>query len=69
VLASGYEKCLLGTEAAFFDSGANLIPQLGRGVSKIARKSLFIHETPLSRVVPRWYHFLFDVVPSKAQEM
>ncbi len=26
VLASGNEECLLGTKAAFFDSGANLIP-------------------------------------------
>ena len=27
VLASGNEECLLGTKAAFLDSGANLIPQ------------------------------------------
>ena len=26
VLARGNEECLLGTKAAFFDSGANLIP-------------------------------------------
>jgi hypothetical protein len=29
VLASGNEECLLGTKAAFFDSGTNLIPQFG----------------------------------------
>jgi hypothetical protein len=69
VLASGNEKCLLGTEAAFFDSGANLIPQFAGRVPKIARKALFIHETPLSRVVPHRHHCLFEVVPSKAQEM
>jgi hypothetical protein len=69
VLASGNKECLLGTEAAFFDSGANLIPQLGGRVSKIARKALFIHETPLSRVVPQWHHFLFEVVPRKAKEI
>ena len=36
VFASGNEECLLGTKAAFFDSGANLIPQLGGRVSEIA---------------------------------
>jgi hypothetical protein len=69
VLASGNEECLLGTKAAFFDSGANLIPQLGGRVSKIARKAPFIHETPLSRAVPQWHHLPFEVVPSKAQEI
>ena len=29
MLASVNEECLLGTEAALFDSGANLLPQLG----------------------------------------
>jgi hypothetical protein len=69
VLASGKEECLLGTKAALSDSGANLIPQLGGRVSKIARKALFIHETPLSRAVPHRHHFLFGVVPSKAKEI
>jgi hypothetical protein len=66
VLASGNEECLLGTKAAFLDRGANLIPQLGGRVSKTARKALFIHETPLSRVVPQWHHCLFEVVPTKS---
>jgi len=66
VLASGNEECLLGTKAAFLHSGANLIPQLGGRVSKIARKPLFIHETPLSNAVPQWHHFLLEVVPNKA---
>jgi hypothetical protein len=65
VLASGNEEGLLGTKAAFFDSGANLIPQFGGRVSKISRKALLIHETPLSRVVPQWHHFLLEVVPKK----
>src|SRR6266852_4582521 len=63
VLASSNEECLFGTKAAFFHSGANLIPQLGGRVSKIAGKALSIHETPLSRAVPHWHHFLFEVVP------
>jgi hypothetical protein len=62
-------ECLLGTKAALLDSGANLIPQLGGRVSKIARKAFFFHETPLSRAVPEWHHLLFEVVPSKTQEM
>jgi hypothetical protein len=57
---------LFGTKPSFLDSGANLIPQLGGRVSKIARKALFVHETPPSRVVPPRYHFLFEVVPSEA---
>jgi hypothetical protein len=69
VLASGNKECLLGTGAALLDCGANLIPQLGGRVSKIARKTLCNHETPLSRVVPQWHRFLFDVVPSKAKEI
>jgi hypothetical protein len=66
VLASGNEECLLGTKAAFFDSGANLIPQLGGRVSKIAGQALFIHKTLLSRAVPQRHHYLLEVVPSKA---
>src|SRR6267154_5408085 len=69
VLASGNEECLLGTKAAFFNGGANLVAQFRGRVSKIARQALFIHETPLSRAVPQWHHFLFEVVPGKAQEM
>ena len=68
-LASGNEECLRGTKAAFFDSGANLIPELGGRVSKIAGKILFIHETLLSRAVPQRHHCLLEVVPSKAQEI
>jgi len=52
VLASGNEECLHGTKAALLDSGAYLLPQLGGRVSKIARKALFIHETPPFR---EWY--------------
>src|SRR5712664_2465026 len=69
VLASGDEECLLGTKAPLLDSGANLIPQLSGRVSKVAGKTLFIHETPLSKAVPQWHHFLSEVVPSKAQEI
>ncbi len=47
VLASGDEEGLLGTKAAPPECGANLIQQLGGRVSKIARKPLFIHETPV----------------------
>jgi hypothetical protein len=68
VFASGNEECLLRTKAALLDSGANLIPQLGGRLSKIARKALFIHETPLSRAVPERHHCVLEVVPSKAQE-
>jgi hypothetical protein len=58
----------LGTEAAFFDSGAYLIPHLGGRVSQIARKPLFIHETPPSKAVPHRHHFPVDVVPNKRKK-
>jgi hypothetical protein len=66
MLASGNKECLFGTKPSLLDRDANLIPQFGRRVSKIARKALFIHETPPSRVVPQRYRFLFEVVPSEA---
>ena len=69
VLASGDQESLFGTKATFLDRGANLIPLPGGRVSKIAGKALSIHETPLSRAVPEWHHFLFEVVPSKTQEI
>jgi hypothetical protein len=69
VLTSGKEECLLGTKAPLLDSGVDMIPHLGGRVSIIGGKALFIHETPLARAVPQWHHFLFEVVPSKAQEM
>jgi hypothetical protein len=44
VFTSGDEECLLGTEAAFFDSNPNFFPQLGGRVSKVARNRSFNHE-------------------------
>ena len=49
LLTGGNEECLLGTEAAFLDSGANLVPQFAGRVSKVARNGFFAHQTPLSK--------------------
>jgi len=43
VLASGNEECLFGTEATFLDGGADLVPQLGGGVSKTSANTFSIH--------------------------
>jgi hypothetical protein len=68
-VACGNEEDLKGTEASPFDGGAAFVSQPGGRVSKIARKPFFPRKHSLSRVVPQWYHFLFEMVPSKTTEM